>query len=84
MVNPKDEPNLRWRVESISQNNNNNNPVESLESRWRLFTERAEPLLAGVYGCEADSHPSGGSLQLEAPAGQDKLRRLFGLVVNGE
>lgn len=47
--------------------------------------DKADPSQSGLYACEADSSTASiGPILLEAPPGGDKLRRLFGLIVNGK
>lgn len=67
--------------------------------RSRLMAERIDVGHSGLYACEAESIPSGASsghslgssgsgsgssLGDSSSAGGEKLRRLFGLVVNGK
>lgn len=69
----------RWRVESQMS--------ESLESRSRLYMDKIDPSQSGLYACEADSSQTSATntpILLEAQTSPDKLRRLFGLIVNGE
>ena len=76
----------RWRIEAHSSGQH--------ELSSRLILDRAEPNISGLYECEASSSStgleSGHSGQIdritlrEQQTPADRLRRLFGVLVNGK
>lgn len=51
----------------------------SLELLSRLLLDRAEPSAAGLYECEASAEQPD-----QLATGADRLRRTFGLAINGK
>lgn len=78
------DSNSRWRVESFD--------TEPSESRSRLLVDRLDIKHHGLYACEAESITSSSLNPLSSSSNNDmnangineKLRRLFGLIVNGK
>jgi len=78
---------VRWRVETSAG-------LSQHETYSRLVVDKAEVNNGGLYECEAvaGAEPSAGGLlqhssldhQGGAGGGGDKLRRFFGLLVNGK
>ena len=86
---------LRWRIETNS-GSSSGSPMQQREIYSRLVIDRVEPGASGLFECVISSGPQESQLDslsaLNGHLGQrppssgpdDRLRKLFGLFVNGK